>query len=214
MAKRRPSEDPDTYGHISQNEDMNVPRDVTTQRHLPKSDGVYVEGYAENVRLLFTADTGASKTLVSKRINDKIPPLHRPSLSKSINLVGASGKPLKEYGKGKFNIKLGELSLLVDAVVADIQDDGLLGVGVLQKQQSGPADILLSKGEIHLNGHKIPCIQVGMHNNVRRVTAADNYVIHGGCEQIIDVLVERRVTDYYQEKCEMVIEPGAVFRET
>ena len=131
-------------------------------------------------------------------------------MSKSISLVGASGKPLKEYGKGKFNIKLGELSLLVDAVVADIEDDGLLGVGVLQKQQSGPADILLSKGEIHLNCHKIPCIQVGMHNNVRRVTSADTYVIHGGCEQIIVVLV----TDYYQEKREMVIEPGAVFRET
>ena len=103
---------------------MNVPKEVTTQRHLPKSDGVYVEGFAEKVRLLFTADTGAS---MSKRIYDKIPPPHRPSLSKSISLVGASGKPLKEYGKGKFNIKLGELNLLVDAVVADIEDDGMIG---------------------------------------------------------------------------------------
>lgn len=91
---------------------------------------------------------------------------------------------------------------------------GYWGVDILQKQQSGPADILLSKGEIHLNGHKIPCIQVVMHSKVRRVLSADHYIIHGGCEQIIDVFVERRVTDYYQDKCEMVIEPGAEFRET
>ena len=182
-------------------------------KNIPKSDGVYVEGYVENIRLLFTADTGASKTLVSKRLYDKIPPLQRPSLSKSGSLVGASGKPLKEYGKGKFNIRLGDLSLYVDIVVAEIEDDGLLGVDILQKQQSGPADILLSKGEIHLDGHTIPCIQVGMHNTARRVTSADHYIIHGGCEQIIDVFVDRRVTDYYQEKCEMVIEPSITFKE-
>ena len=137
-------------------------------KNIPKSDGVYVEGYVENI-LLFTADTGASKTLVSKRLYAKIPPLQRPSLSKSGSLVGASGKPLKEYGKGKFNIRLGDFSLYMDIVVAEIEDDGLLDVDILQKQQSGPADILLSKGEIHLDGHTIPCIQVGMHNTARRV---------------------------------------------
>ena len=118
-------------------------------KNIQKSTGVYVEGYVENIRLLFTADTGASQTLMSKRLYDKIPPLQRPSLSKSVRLVGASGKPLKEYGKGKFNIRLGDLSLYADIVVAEIEDDGLLGVDILQKQQSGPADILLSKGEIH-----------------------------------------------------------------
>lgn len=87
------------------------------------------------MRLLFTADTGASKTLLSKRIYDKIPWKQRPSLSKSVHLVGASGKPLKEYGKAKFNLKLGDLCLLADAVVADIEDDGLLGIDILQKQQ-------------------------------------------------------------------------------
>ena len=76
----------------------------------------------------------------------------------------------------KFNLKLGDLCLFVDAVVADIEDDRLLGMNILQKQQSGPADILLSKGEIHLNDHKIPCIQVGMHSAIRRVTSADHYI--------------------------------------
>ena len=52
-----------------------------------------------------------------------------------------------------------------------------------------------------------------MHNTARRVTSADHYIIHRGCEQIIDVFVERRVTDYYQEKCEMVIEPSTTFKE-
>lgn len=126
------------------------------KQRVPKSDGVYVEGCVENVKLLFTADTGASKTLLSKRVYDKIPERLRPSLSKSVSLVGASGRPLKEYGKAIFNLKMGDLCLRAEIVVADIADDGLLGVDILQKQQSGPADILLSKGEIHLNGHTIP----------------------------------------------------------
>ncbi|MCG8045846.1 MAG: RNase H-like domain-containing protein [Candidatus Thiodiazotropha endolucinida] len=184
------------------------------KQRVPKSDGVYVEGCVENVKLLFTADTGASKTLLSKRVYDKIPERLRPSLSKSVSLVGASGRPLKEYGKAIFNLKMGDLCLRAEIVVADIADDGLLGVDILQKQQSGPADILLSKGEIHLNGHTIPCIQVGMSQVSRRVTSADHYLIHGRCEQIIDVFIERRVTDYYQESCELVIEPSAEFIET
>ena len=35
-------------------------------------------------------------------------------------------------GKGKFQIKLGPIQLEIDAIVADIDDDGLLGVDVLQ----------------------------------------------------------------------------------
>ena len=88
---------------------------------------------------------------------------------------------------------------------------GLLGIDVSQKHYTGPADKLLSKGEIHLSGHKIPCIQIGGQIKVR---AADLYMIQGKCEQIIDVLVERQVPDYYSDKCEVIIEPSTEFTET
>ena len=118
------------------------------------------------------------------------------------------------YGKMKCKLTLGDLTLDVDVIVAEIDDEGLLGIDVLQKHYTGPADILLSKGEIHLSGHKILCIQIGGQIKVRKVRAADHYMIQGKCEQIIDVLVERQMPDYYSDKCEVIIEPSTEFTET
>ena len=70
---------------------------------------------------------------------------------------------------------------------------------------------LRSRGEIHLNGHKISCIQVRAPYSTRKVIAADHYIIHVKCKQMIDVFVERHVTDYYQSSCEMIIKPSTQF---
>ena len=173
-----------------------------------------MEGYIENVRILFTADTGATRTIISKRIFDRIPRKDKPRLVKAPDLVGPGGKPLLMYGKTNCKLTLGDLTLDVEVIVAEIDDEGLLGIDVLQKHYTGPADILLSKGEIHLSGHKILCIQIGGQIKVRKVRAADHYMIQGKCEQIIDVLVERQMPDYYSDKCEVIIEPSTEFTET
>ena len=43
-----------------------------------RGEGCYVEGYAEGVPVVFTADTGATKTIIStnvfKRINSRVKP--------------------------------------------------------------------------------------------------------------------------------------------
>ena len=36
----------------------------------------------------------------------------------------------------------------MEAVVAEIDDDGLIGMDVLQSRRNGPTDLLLSKGDI------------------------------------------------------------------
>ena len=56
----------------------------------------------------------------------------RPQLGKSSKLVGESGNEIHGQGKGLFSIKLGTVQLETEAIVADIDDDGLLGVDVLQ----------------------------------------------------------------------------------
>ena len=114
-----------------------------------------MEGYIEYVRILFTADTGATRTIISKRIFDRIPE-PEPRLVKAPDLVRAGGKPLLMYGKTKCKLSLGDLTLDEDVIVAEIDDGGLLWIDVSQKHYTGPADKLLSKGEIHLSGHKIP----------------------------------------------------------
>ena len=59
--------------------------------------------------ILFTADTGASKTITSKGMYEAMRPTDKPTLNKSTRLLGPSGEAIKELGKAKFSITLGEM---------------------------------------------------------------------------------------------------------
>lgn len=72
-----------------------------------------------------------------------------------MKLSGPGGDPLKELGKARFNLELDNFKLSEDLIVAEIADDELLGVDVLQNHSLGPADILLSKGIIRLGVMKL-----------------------------------------------------------
>ena len=60
-----------------------------------------------------------------------------------------------------------------EAIVAEIDDDGLLGVDVLQNGEGGPTDLLMSEGVLKVDGKEVPIIQVGMKNRMRKVTSDD-----------------------------------------
>jgi hypothetical protein len=64
-------------------------------------------------------------------------------------------------GKAVFNITLGSLNLDSELIVAEIEDEALLGLDILMKGKAGPADIKLSEGLILLDGISIPCTQIG-----------------------------------------------------
>ena len=75
----------------------NVIKSVKITRKLP--DGVYIRGTVQGYPLLFTTDTGASKTIISTRVYDSMQPGDRPALEKTSKLVGASGVSIKERGR-------------------------------------------------------------------------------------------------------------------
>ena len=58
----------------------NVIKSIRATRKLP--DGVYIRGSVQGYPLLFTTDTGASKTIISKRIYDTMREDDRPQLGK------------------------------------------------------------------------------------------------------------------------------------
>ena len=163
--------------------------------------------------MLFTTDTGATRTVISDRIYNKLNPASIPVLKKTSCLTAACGTPLKEYGKGTFSIQLGPVNLQKELIVAEIEDDGLLGIDILQNDDAGPADILLSKGVTQLKGKDIPCIQVGLDDVIRKVTVADHFVIPGQSEAVVDVYVEREEADDLLNRTEFLIEPTNNFRE-
>ena len=175
-------------------------------------DGVYIRGSVQGYPLLFTTDTGASKTIISNRVFESLKPEDRPELEKTSKLVGASGVSIKERGKGTFCFKLGSVKMEVEAIVAKIDDDGLLGVDILQNGKNGPADLLMSKGVLLIDKKEIPIIQVGVNNRVRKVTAADHFVIPAQTECVIDVYIERREYDDFSSEKEYVVEPTDHFQ--
>ena len=188
-----------------------VVKSVKATRKLP--DGVYIRGSVQGYPILFTTDTGASKTIVSSSVFESMKPVDKPMLTKASKLVGASGSPINEKGKARFSLQLGAVKLEVEAIVADIEDDGLLGVDVLQNGKEGPTDILLSKGVLMIENQEVPIIQVGLKQCIRRVTAADHSIIPAQSEAVIDVYVERRDYDDFTCESEYIIEPTEHFRQ-
>ena len=176
-------------------------------------EGVYIRGSVQGYPILFTTDTGASKTIVSTRMYDAMRPEDKPALTKATKLIGASGSAINIKGKATFSLQLGSVNLQVEAVVAEIDDDGLLGVDVLQNSEEGPTDLLLSKGVLRVDNKEVPVIQIGMKSRIRRVTAADHFIIPAESEAVIDVYVERKEYDDFSSETEYIIEPTRHFQE-
>ena len=150
--------------------------------------GIYVDGKVEDVKLKFTADTGATVTILSERVFKQIPSDKRPQLNGSSMLKDVSGYPVTEHGAANVRLELGPFKLTQTIVVADIEDDALLGDDVMIEHPDGPADLILSQRTIVLGGYEIPCQIVG--KIARRAVAADHYIIPGHSEVSVDVYVE------------------------
>ena len=185
----------------------------TVRREKPLCAGVYVKGLLQGEEVTFTIDTGATRTIVSTRVYYRLPEGSRPELmgNSRSHLSCADGRPIKYEGMANFEVALGPLEMNRKFTVADITDDVLLGADIIQNGDGGPADLLLSEGYMILNGIAIPLEQVGMPMRVRKAFLADDYVIPGMSEAILDVFVDR------EECCDngdtVIIEPLEQFNE-
>ena len=179
---------------------------VKSIKHLRKLPvGVYIRGSIEGYPALLTTDTGASKTIISKKLYEAMKPEDRPPLGKSSKLTGAGGTTINEVGKGTFKLQLGPAEMYVEAIVAEIDDDGLLGIDLLQNGENGPTDLLMSKGVLMIAGKEVPIIQIGLQNRIRKVTAADHYVIPAQREAVIDVFIERQEYDDFSADVDYIL---------
>jgi len=131
----------------------------------------------------------------------------RPILRGTANLKGAGGSPIRELGKASFRFVLGPLEIEEEAIVAEIEDEVLLGYDILGKNDIGPADILLSKNVIVLGGHEIPCIKKRRSQRNRKVVVADDVVIPGLSETVVGVYVERDEDDDRDLASSYIVEP-------
>ena len=149
---------------------------------------------------------------MSKKVYDKIDSKIRPSLAKKGKLMHAGGQAIVDYGKCKVDIVLDTTRIQSEEVIAEIHDEVLLGMDTLKGTNKKPADIILSQNKIILKGKEIRC-QNCLPINSRKVRAADNYVLQGHTEQIIDAFVKRCESDGNLNDSSFLIEPSESFKQ-
>ena len=195
------------------------------RRGLPHYAGIYIRGELEGLDVNYTVDTGATTAVVSSRMYEDISEAKRPQLrgrGHRRDLVNADGSPIPTLGSGQFHMMLGTLELERELVVADIEDDVLLGADIVLRDKDGPADLILSEGNMVFKGTKIKLEQVPTPQRIRKAYAADHYIVPGMSEAIVDVFVDKEENEqgdttiliegapYFVEKHNLVVAPCLV----
>ena len=162
------------------------------RRGVPYISGVYIEGMVQGIEANCTVDTGATITMMSRDVYERIPETNRPPLNKCSSPATADGRLMKAYGSAVFEIDLGPLMLDKTIAVAELADEVLLGADIRQFDPGGPADLILSQGVMVLRGKSIPVLQIGSRTMVRKVRSADHYALPPMTEMIVDAFVDRQ----------------------
>ena len=144
-------------------------------RCRPHTNGIYLDGVINNTEATFTLDTGASCTLLSIDVYNKIPDEEKPYLQETeIKITGADGAKLKCLGTGTFTIDFGSGNIEHPMVVADITDDILLGVDIIQREK---IDLITSKGVLLHHDAKVPLKLEACGNRVRKILTEHDFVM-------------------------------------
>ncbi|VDI51010.1 Hypothetical predicted protein [Mytilus galloprovincialis] len=118
--------------------------------------GMFVELNIQDVPAKFVVDTRATLTLVSSRVYDLIYDLCRPHLSEtSSQIKSVSDKYLSLRGKGSFKMDFGKEKFTSEAVVTDLQVDGILGLDFMKKNK---CLIDVSANVLHIDNVKVPYV--------------------------------------------------------
>ncbi|CAG2203143.1 unnamed protein product [Mytilus edulis] len=95
--------------------------------------GMYVKLNVGDIKAKFVVNTGATLTLVSSKLYDMLTPLDKSYLCEVKTTVRSEcGNKLELRGKGRFNLHFGPNMLQSEAVVTDLQVDGILGLDFMK----------------------------------------------------------------------------------
>ena len=163
-------------------------------RDPPSFTGVYVDGLVQGVRVTFIIDTGAITTILSNKIYKKISEEQRPMIKKSVvtfhDLVEAGENSLNFHGCGTFEIHLCPLRLGKELSIAEISDKVHLGADILQHDEDGPVDLILSEYLMICQGISIFVQQVGIRLQICHARLVDHHIIPGMSHMDIDTFVD------------------------
>lgn len=131
------------------------PKSIKVNESWSSNEGLFVKAGVNNKALAFLVDTGANVTILSKHfINNQDPSLQERIEPVNISLITATGESAPFVGQIKLKIGIGTKIYDQNVLIADIANDGILGMDFLVDHQ---CDVLLSQNKLKIKGEIIQC---------------------------------------------------------
>jgi len=118
--------------------------------------GLYVKGFVNNVCVNWLVDTGAARSIVSKRITETFVDNFSSNFDEPCHHIFlADGRKIETCGSGLITLIIGQQVLQAKVLIADISDEAILGMDILI-QTNAVVDIV--QGTVTINGESIDCV--------------------------------------------------------
>ena len=154
--------------------------------HRDGGSSLVVTGCLCGVDVEFLVDTGAYLTIVKPEVFKQIADEIRPELEDvHLDITLADGSPLKFYGRGRFSLNVGGMSVEHDVFVAEIDLEGILGCDFLTKYH---CLLDLGHGQMFASEKPVVCREGGSHclqNRCCKLTVKDTVVIPSSSETVV-----------------------------
>ena len=102
-----------------------------------KLRGLYLPGFVGGTRVMWLIDTGAARSILSFKIYNSLPASAKFSLSSANSAIAlADGQQAKTHGLGHVVVHLGTKEFEMHVIVAEVEDEGILGMDFLSQVDS------------------------------------------------------------------------------
>ena len=135
-------------------------------------------------------DTGAARSVLSFKVYNSFPASVKFSLSSENSAIAlANGQQAKTYGVGHVVMRLGNSEFQMHVIVAEIEDEGILGMDFLSQVDSR---IDIATNQLSINGEVFDCSDFKNQPLSSRCMVRRSTMIEPNTEVIVPVLVHKR----------------------
>ena len=175
---------------------MTQKEDEAEMKHklrVTKDSGIFIQGKVETMPIEWLVDTGCTTTIISAKIFDAIQPDEQPRvLQYDGELTSVDGSTVTVKGQALINIMIGAKLFQHNVLVADVTNQGILGIDFLQKYGM---TLDFAKGKLMCEGNEIRAqCRTGTHRACR-VSVSEHTVIPAGTRTIVQARATKPLAD-------------------
>ena len=151
---------------------------------------MYIPGLIGTQRLHWLVDTGAVRTVISRKAYQELPIESRFALRETeTEMFAADGRHVKTYGCGDISLLLGTQEVFMNVLVADIEDAGILGMDFLT---ATGASIDVAGRRLLMNGESLYCAEISSQYVSFRCVVRRSVVITPNSQTVVPVKLNKR----------------------